>query len=360
MKGAQAGMSFGPMGAAIGGVVGAGAGLLGGAKAKEDAADARHEFASTQHNDATNSYKYGGKMLANLFEDGGDEDPNDFGIGSILQGGPNHTKGMYGNKNNYGTESIEDQTPSLLRPNESYSGGPNPEYGTVQSLIGKTQDSKGLNPDDLDVDEIEEDVDIPNNNSNFFSKENLNKAGNFIGAGMRYAPALMNASQLIGLKKPNEVSLGRLNNKYNEQLVDERGLQNAVQGSVLNNRDAILSSSGGSGSAARANLLASQLQGSKALSNAYQQAGSENRQEKRTAQNFDMNVDRSNLQQSNQEKSLNLGQNAAYQTNRSRLLAQLGNDLGGIGSEELYKKFPELMGLSYDSKGRKIKKKTKK
>ena len=168
---------------------------------------------------------------------------------------------------------------------------------------------------------------------------------------LRYAPAAMNALQLDQLKPPTKVRLDRMGNRYNEQLVDEKELQNTVQSSVNNNRNAILSSSGGSGSDARANLLASQLQGSKALSGAYQAASGENRQEKRKAQDFKLNVDQMNMGQSNQETNLNLEQQAGYRTNKSKLLSQIGNDLGGIGQEELFKRYPELMGLSYGAKG---------
>tara|TARA_R110002051_G_scaffold196653_1_gene264322 strand:- start:75 stop:1007 length:933 start_codon:yes stop_codon:yes gene_type:complete len=177
---------------------------------------------------------------------------------------------------------------------------------------------------------------------------------------LRYAPAAMNLAQLANLKKPEKVGLDRLGNKYNEQLVDERELQNVVQEGTLNARDALLESSGGSGSTARANLLASQLQGTKALSQAYQSAGAENRQEKRTGQQFDLSVDKANLAQSNQEENLNLQLEAGFQSNKSKLMAQLGNDLGSIGQEELFKRYPELMGLSYGAKGEHLSSEAKK
>ena len=49
---------------------------------------------------------------------------------------------------------------------------------------------------------------------------------------------------------------------------------------------------------------------------------------------------------------LNLEQQAAYQTNKSKLLSQIGNDLGGVGKEELLKRYPELMGMNYNWKGK--------
>jgi hypothetical protein len=168
---------------------------------------------------------------------------------------------------------------------------------------------------------------------------------------LRYAPAAMNALQLAQLKKPDQVGLNRLNNRYIPQRVDERGIQNTVQDSISNNRDAILGSSGGSGSAARSNLLASQRIGGDAMSKAYQAATEANRQDNRLGQQFNLGVDTVNLKQANQETGLNLEQQAAYRTNKSKLMSQLGNDLGNVGREELYKRYPEMMGLDYRWRG---------
>jgi hypothetical protein len=173
---------------------------------------------------------------------------------------------------------------------------------------------------------------------------------------LRYAPAAMNISQLSNLEQPEDIAFGRSNKKYEQQLVDEQGLQNTVRQATASNRDALLSSAGGSSSKARAALLGSQLQGTKALSQAYQQAGAENRGEARSAQAFDQSTEKFNIGQADKAKLTNLQRDAAYQTNKSKLLSQIGQDLGGIGQEELFKKYPELAGLGYDSKGRKIKK----
>ena len=176
---------------------------------------------------------------------------------------------------------------------------------------------------------------------------------------LRYAPSAMNLLQLSKMKKPGQVSLDKLGNRYNKQLVDEQGMQNTVRGAVSSNRDAILSSSGGAGSTARANLLAYQLQGTKALSDAYQKAGAENRQEGRAEQKFNLGVDQFNINQTNREEQINAQNEGAYETNKSRLLSMIGDDLGNIGKEELLKKYPELMGLNYNWKGKRKKKKKK-
>lgn len=175
------------------------------------------------------------------------------------------------------------------------------------------------------------------------------------GELLRYAAPASTAYQLANLKKPQDVSLGRLTNKYDEQYVDEKAMQNVVQGQAANSRSAIMNASGGSASAARANLLASQVQSQSAMSQAYNQASAENRNERKQGQQFDAGIDQANMQQSNSETEMNLARKAGYDTNKSRLIAQLGADASGIGQEELFKRFPELAGLGYDYKGRKIK-----
>ena len=172
---------------------------------------------------------------------------------------------------------------------------------------------------------------------------------------LRYAAPLSTAQQLLTQKKPEDVALSRINRKYDPQMVDERQLQNTVQNSAANSREALKNASGGSSASLSANLLASQLQTQKAQSGAYAQASAENRNELRQKQQFDLGVDQVNMQQSNAETNMNLARKAGYETNKSRMMAQLGQDLSGIGQEELFKKYPELAGLGYDSKGRKIK-----
>jgi hypothetical protein len=177
---------------------------------------------------------------------------------------------------------------------------------------------------------------------------------------LRYAPAVTDAYQLATLEKPDEVSRNKLGNKYDPQNVDERQLVKGVQEGINNQRDAILGSSGGSQSAARANLLGLSLQGTKALSSAMAQAGSENRQENRAGQQFNLGVDQTNLQQSNAEQLANEQNKGAYDTQKSQLISQLGSNLGEVGKEQLFKKYPELMGMDFDALGKYLKTNKKK
>ena len=347
-KGAMAGKQFGPWGAAIGGVVSGVTGLISGGKAEKDAEEAAANYDMAEHYRKTNMY-----------DDGGDLDTDPYNTDPAITEGEQTLKEM---KHFLKTGRLLEKPldPLMSREILTLPGFDKPRMSRKQfnEISGNSEDrgidnviSSGLKempnqpiasmPEDM-IEVIPDYDAVSNDERNDFNIAEL----------LRYSPAIMNASQLSSLEPSESIGLDRLNNKYRKQLVDERGVQNTVQDSVNNMRNAILSSSGGSGSAARANLLASQLQGSRALSQAYQQAGAENRQERRREQEFDANIDRTNLSQSNQEKNLNLEQKAAYQTNRSKLLAQLGQDLGGIGREELFKRYPELMGLSYDWKGK--------
>ena len=161
----------------------------------------------------------------------------------------------------------------------------------------------------------------------------------------------MNIAQLASLKKPEDVNLGRIDSKYEKNYVDERSMQNMAKESALNTRDALMSASGGSGGRASANLLASQTLANKGMSDAYFKSKEINAAEDKYAQEFDMKSNVRNLMQGNQETAYNLQRDAAYKENKSALMAAIGNDLGGIGQEELFKKYPEMMGLGYDSRG---------
>lgn len=191
-------------------------------------------------------------------------------------------------------------------------------------------------------------------NSQDSNQDKTQEQFNPLGA-LRYAPTAMNAVQLGLLKRPDDISLSRNNAVYNKNRIDERGIQNTVEEGVKTLQNQIVQSGGGSGAANRANLLATSLQGSKALSDAYMNAQQMNNRENTIKQQFDNQNRNVNLQQGNAETQINLTRDAAFETNRSQLLSALGNDAGNIGKEELLKRFPELMGLSYDWKGRKIK-----
>jgi len=172
-------------------------------------------------------------------------------------------------------------------------------------------------------------------------KYNANKIGNVvnnnIGNIARYAPIAANAYQLSQLKKPNGVRLDRLGNRYKPNYVDMAQQQNIVK-QELNNTNSAIQQSGASQGAARNAILGSQLNKTKALSNAYMNAEAQNRQQDAIAQQFNLGVDQTNLQQSNTELDINDRNSAAYRNEKSKYISAIGSDIGEIGKEEIYKK----------------------
>lgn len=336
LKGAKAGMTFGPVGAAIGGVLGGASSLLGANKANKDISEAKKNNTYASVGQIDNSYALGG-MLGDL------TDPNFFS--SIARmGNQLNTNPFNPSKTDYASNSGDPYREKI----QSYenSNTQDPLVPQAKTNVNNLDTNKVAGQDKLKTSE----------------KVSETKGGSLRGSGsdlLRYAPAAMNAAQLLSLKKPEFEGLDRLGNRYERQLTDEEALQNLVREGTSNNRDAIIGASGGSGSAARANLIGSQLQGTKALSDSYIRGNEANKQENRTAQQFNLGVDQTNLSQSNQENDINARNKGNYETQKSKLLAQLGDDLGGIGTEELFKKYPEMMGMYYDSKGRLIKNKKK-
>jgi hypothetical protein len=180
-------------------------------------------------------------------------------------------------------------------------------------------------------------------------------ASEFVGENkdaLRYAPAFGNMLQLAKLKKPEQETTPELNTRYKKSIFDEKGLTNLVQEEAAATREAILGASEGSGNAARANLLGTQLNSTKALSDAFMKSSEANARENTQEQTFNLGVDTTNLQQQTLAQDIRARNKGAYDTEKSRLMTAVAADLGSVGQEELYKKFPELMGASYDWKGK--------
>lgn len=310
MKGAQAGMAFGPWGAAIGGVVGGAAGLLGAGKAQEAEQEAQINYTGASRKETTNNYKKGGNLYS-----------------------PRKLNDIFAVNN----DAFGSQAGSALAKVATMAN-PGVKLNTAPSMQTQMQSNIAASSTGT--------TQAPTQTGSEDSGAKFNP-----GALLRYAPVAANALQLATLKKPKEEGYDKLSNVYNKNLVDEKSIQNIVSQDVAGMRDRIVSSSGGSGSAARANLLASQLQGTKALSDAYMQAEGVNRAEDTKAQDFKLNVDKTNLQQSNIQTQANAANLGAYESQKSQLMSQLGDDLGGVGQEELFKQYPELMGMDYNTAG---------
>lgn len=304
LKGASAGAMLGPLGAVGGGILGGVTSLLGSRK-KEKA----ENLAQRKAGEALNAQYY-----------------SDFGYGG---------KKAYGN----GGKMYNDGGPLLPLPTQMR-GLAQPE------ITGDLPIRQAVTPE------------AQSRSLGSILGDAAGKAGEFLKDNyadiLRYAPVVANVGQLAGLDKPEYERLDRLGNRYEENPVDEAALVDRVQQQADNTRNAIMNSSTGSVGAIRNNLLASQANSNRALSDAMLQAEDINRQENRAAQQFNLNVDSQNIRQGNIENEINARNEGVYDSNRSALIGQIGTDIGNIGREERYKQMVRDMGICYDVRGRYI------
>jgi len=153
------------------------------------------------------------------------------------------------------------------------------------------------------------------------------------------------------LKKPQLETLSRLNNKYKKDPFDIQSLTNKIENQYTGLNDRLASAAGGDASALRSSLLGAQVGKTQAISDAYLQAESINRADRLKEQDFNLGIDRFNVGQDNLEKDIRAKDRAAYDNNKSKLLAAIGTDLGNIGKEGVTKKQAEQI-FGYDWKGR--------
>lgn len=169
-----------------------------------------------------------------------------------------------------------------------------------------------------------------------------------IGNLARYAPIAANALQLANLKKPQGERLDRLGNRYKPEYVDEAQLQN-IANQTMNNTINAISQSGASEGQNRASILGSQLQRTKALSDAYGQAAAQNKATDDRAQTFNLGVDQVNLQQSNTEKDINARDSAAYRNAKREYITGIGEGIGSVGKEQTDKMIiAKSLGYKWD------------
>ncbi len=167
----------------------------------------------------------------------------------------------------------------------------------------------------------------------------------------RLAPVATNALQLSNLKRPQHESLNRLNTRYKRDLVDEKTLQNLVNEQYGGTAEKLANAAGGSTSGLRASLLGAQLNKSKALSDAFSRADQNNRSENELSQKFNLGVDKINLQQDNLEGDINAKNRGSFESNKSKLISQLGTDVGRIGKEaSQMASVAKMFGYTWDGK----------
>jgi len=388
LKGLQAGMGFGPLGAGIGAVVGAGAGILGSNKAKKAAFENASNFAINTNKQFSDQYGLGGEVTPIV------ENKQSWDTKKIVKYQPGVTHGENGTQGFYlyskdpttgGFNPERDRefvnqenmmslqrTPqwkeymmsqSKIQPIQMAEGGyldnntpyfmKNPGIITQSTnmipSLGLVNELKPVGTTTPYTIDTQPKVDISNANRQFTQgpsnldmlKYNAKKVGKYVNDNAsniaRYAPIAANTLQLAQLKKPQGERLDRLSNRYKPEYVDETALQN-IADQTMNNSVNAIGQSGASQGQLRSSIIGSQLQRTKALSNAYSNATVQNRATNDRAQTFNLGVDQVNLQQSNTEKDINARDQAAYRNEKSKYISAIGNDIGAVGKEEIYKK----------------------
>jgi len=333
--GASVGSAFGPYGTAIGagvGLLGGGVASLIGGKKDEKAEELNNEnFYQGQVNKWNSSYAYGGKM--NSYAKGGVPellDPN-YGLRPTVE----QTTGM-----DFGSAMFKPTTtiPQVNAQNTTVAPQ-QPNWYTNNPPVGSTS---LMNPEPAGPSVTDK------------LKQGAGKVTNWMGENygnlLHYAPVAMNAYQLSKMGKPEVERIARLGNRFKPEYVDERSMQNLAQNEMQNQVSA-LTEMGGSPGATRNAILGAGLNKTKALSEAYANAAAQNRATNLQGQQFNLGVDQANVAQGNLEGDINARNRGAFATQKSKLLGEIGTNLGSIGKEEIYKKMAkDMFGYTYNGK----------
>lgn len=300
MSGAQAGMALGPWGAAGGAVIGGIGGLIGANRKNKDINKANNNNAIIENN------KYN----------------NDFATGGSL-------------------DDIFKINPLAQKTLELGAG-----YKASQSFRDGNYDI----PTKATFNKV-------NDRSNEIEKTKMGKeiagAGDWLkdngGSLLSTAPVLGNAIQLGNLRKPNTQRGQRLDNTYNRNLFDEQSMVNKVNQNDVNS--ALTQSSGGDLGALRSNILAANLNKTKAISDGMIQGESINRDENRFKFQSDVNRDQANVNLEERYIDRKARDQGAYDTAKSKLTSSLFEDAGKIGQDIVNKKLvKDMYGYSWNGK----------
>jgi len=194
-------------------------------------------------------------------------------------------------------------------------------------------------------------IDNTKSSDSKLNKADLSGIADFGKSALRYAPALMNAFQLANMEKPEVETRQKMNSKYNPQLVDEERIQRSIAANQGNTSRSLQNVANGSKGFVAANMLGSDINTSKAIGQSAVAAQAQNNAQLQYGQQFDRQADQFNISQNNLEQDLTDRNKGVYDTNKSTLLSQIGNDLGAIGKEELFKQYPVMMGKNYKWNG---------
>lgn len=297
-----------------------------------------YRYQNTQNFDDVNINAYGGKV--NKYGDGGKSKPWERKF-STQQDDPNYggsgPEGFFKNINGapYNTMNDEPFYQPKNVPLLSEQVLPNTNPGSARQF------GRNINPHDV-------------NNVNSPTKSNgrniVDKLSNIDGTALRYSPIAMNAFQLATLNKPRYEKLDRLDNQYQKQYLDEKYYENIAREQAAASTNAIGRSGISAGQMINAQI-GSQLAATKGISDSYNKIKQHNINENKIAQQTKFNNKQVNIGQSNLENDINAKNEGNYETQKSKLLGQMGNDLGNVGKEEVYKKLAkETFGYTWDGK----------
>ena len=172
---------------------------------------------------------------------------------------------------------------------------------------------------------------------------------------LRLAPVAMNLAELARLKKNGYDKVNPILNdtRFKPEYIDERSALNLAN-SEMNNTVNSISQLGGSQGATRNSILAASLNRGKQLSGSMIDAQGRNIATDQFGQQFNNQNTESNIQRRVIAEDLTARNKGAYETNRSKLVGQMGTDIGSIGKEEVFKDIAENM-TGYDWLGNYLK-----
>lgn len=292
LKGAQAGLAFGPIGAGIGAVVGGVSGLIGGKKKNKDINEANTNNALAETSHFRNDFKLGGPL------------------DDIFKVTDQAQKQLASTSNDISNSWLTQRT----RPNAI-----NDITAVDQTKLGKQ----------------------------------IGRASDWLGENYgniaTYAPIVGNAFELNNLKRPNTDKGTRLTNTYEPQRFDTNSLVNKINQNDVNS--ALTESSGGNLGALRSNILAANVNKTEAISNAMQQGEGINREENRFKFQSDLNRDHTNARLDESYIDRKARDEGAYQTHKAKLKNALYEDIGKVGQDVVNKKLvKDIFGYTWNGK----------
>ena len=297
MSGASAGAALGPWGAAVGGLIGGGASLFGAGRKNKDIREANKNNTLAE----TANYR------------------SDFGLG--------------GEMNSYGNGGDLD---------DIFKINPEAQLELQKQAFGNPLDKVYNKPSSVSADPESEKTD-----TGLALKRGADWLQNNAGNIMSYSPILGNAIELSKLKENKTKRGDRLNNKYNKQLFDVNSIINNINQN--NTKAALTESSGGDLGALRSNILAANLNKTKALSDASIKGNEINRSENKFEFQSDMRRDQINANLEERYIDRKAKDEAAYETTKGNLKRSLYEDIGKVGKDVVNKKLiRDMFGYTWD------------